>query len=119
MHRVTQNFYDGVYPRPVSFRANLLYADFFISSTGPGRPILEENNTLDAAGMAALYVDPDAADFTLRAPGSLPRVARNARAPHDFCGHARGPMTELGPIDYSHPAADECVARIRAIYDAL
>jgi hypothetical protein len=119
VHRVTQNFYDGQNPGPVLFRANLLYADFFISSTGPGRPLLEENTTLGAAGMAALYVDPDAADFTLRSPSSLPRVARDDRAPHDFCGHARGPMTDIGPIDYSHPAAAECVARIRALYDAL
>jgi hypothetical protein len=69
--------------------------------------------------MAALYVNPDAADFTLRSPSSLPRVARDDRGTHDFCGHARGPMTDIGPIDYSHPAAAECVARIRALYDAL
>lgn len=118
VHRVTQNFYSGANPGPVLFRANLLYADFLITG-GPGRPILEENNTLGAAGMNALFADPDAADLTLLAPGSLSRVPRDPRAPHDFCGHARGPTTEIGPIDYGHPRSADCVARIRALYDAL
>ncbi len=118
VHRVTQNFYNGANPGPVLFRANLLYADFLITG-GPGRPILEENNTLGAAGMNALFADPDAADFTLLTPGSLARVPRDPRAPHDFCGHARGPSTEIGPIDYGHPRSADCVARIRALYDAL
>ncbi len=118
VHRVTQNFYVGSNPGPVLFRANLLYADFLITA-GEGRPTLEANTMIGAAGMTALYANPDAADFALRAGESLLRVARDDRAPHDFCRHARGAMTDIGPIDYGHPRAADCVARIRTIYEGL
>lgn len=118
VHRVTQNFYVGANPGPVLFRANLLYADFLYTD-GPGRPTLEDNTMVGAAGMAELYADPDRADFTLRPGQALPRVARDARVLHDFCGHPRRESTEIGPIDYGHPDAAACIARIRATYDAL
>ena len=81
--------------------------------------MLTDNTTVGATGMSALFAAPASADFSLNPGQSLPKVARDARALFDFCGHPRSALTDIGPIDYGHPEAAACVAHIRDLYSDL
>lgn len=118
IHDVDRNFY-GVLAAPSNlFYANLLYRPWVFAGTT--RPMEVQNLFPDASGMANIYANPDLANFVLRDGSPIrQKVPRHERAPRDFCGHERAQMTDIGPIDYSHPDAAACVDSIRALYNRI
>jgi len=118
VHGAKHNYFDGnanSSGADVAMVSNILFADWLFD--GPGRPT-ETHDLL--TGAADVFVDAAHGNFALKDGTAIRgRAPRDARAPHDFCGHCRAAMTDIGAIDYSDPRAADCVAKIQSLYDSL
>jgi hypothetical protein len=120
-HAVKRNYFNGnanSSGADVVFVGNILYEDWLFD--GPGRPTQMATVIAKAAGAAAMFVDAAHGDFTLKDGSAIRgKLARDSRAPHDFCGHCRADTTDIGAIDYSDPRATQCLAAVKSMYDGL
>ena len=115
--RRNAGFYQGHPNHDTYWQANILEGGINVQYAE--RSLNEADNlTPDQAEVERLFDAPFEGNFTLAAPESLTdQIPTNPNAPHDFCGHPRGPRADIGAIEYSTSLSDtSCVERILMMF---